>query len=89
MVSLGKSLLAEKMSFVEQDKTLYLNSLTEQGHKSTLLILFCFSFLCDTVIALQTSGSTGSASQSEAPPLVMGAIQLAEKSHSKSLIKFC
>lgn len=40
MVSLGKSLLAEKMSFVEQDKTLYLNNLIEQGNESALLMLF-------------------------------------------------
>lgn len=81
---MGKSLLAEKMSFVEQDKTLYLNNLIAQGSESPLLMPFFFSFLCDTT-ALQTCGSTSSASQSEAPPAWwMGVIQLAEKISSKS-----
>lgn len=31
-----------KISFVEQDETLYLNNLTEQGNKSALLMLFLF-----------------------------------------------
>lgn len=43
------------------------------------MLFLLFVSQCDTVIALQTSGSASSASQSEAPLLLMGAVQLAEK----------